>query len=348
MTAAPVTVGAADMAGPLPMTRVIDVLGEMFVDLAAGRTTSPARTVVEHGDQRVLLVSPAVWEKRGVGSVKVTTLTPDNPGRGLPLIHGIVALTDLETGRITALLDGAELTAVRTGAVAALATRWCTPEDADDLAVIGAGVQARALIRAVSAVRPIRTVRIHSRTRARAEELADWVRATAARSVHVTVHDTAEEAVAGAPIICTATSTDDATPVIEAGWVAAGAHVNVIGGTHPDAVELDPALLAEAVTVVEDRTAALDGAGEVRAALAGGLIGAEDLYELGRLVNGEIAVAGRTSVLRTVGMAIEDTAAAVALFERHRAARREADVREADGSSADTAPTREGVPDGHA
>ncbi|MFD5871158.1 ornithine cyclodeaminase family protein [Streptomyces sp. NPDC060322] len=320
MTAAPVMVGAADMAGILPMTRVIDVLGEMFVDLAAGRTRSPARTVVEHGDRRVLLVSPAVWEQRGVGSVKVTTLTPDNPARGLPLIHGIVALTDLETGQVTALLDGAELTAVRTGAVAALATRWCTPDDTDELAVIGAGVQARALIRAVSAVRPIRGVRIHSRTRAGAEQLADWVRLTASRPVRVTVHDTAQDAVTDSAIICTATSTDDGTPVVEADWVAVGAHVNVIGGTHPDAVELDPALLAGAVTIVEDRAAALDGAGEIRAALAGGLIKAEDLYEVGSLVSGEVALAGRTSVLRTVGMAIEDTAAAVALFEQCRAA----------------------------
>lgn len=312
---APVMVHAADMSGTRRMTRVIDVLGEMFVDLAAGRTRSPARTVVEHGDQRVLLVSPAVWEQRGVGSVKVTTLTPDNPARGLPLIHGIVALTDLETGRITALLDGAELTAVRTGAVAALATRWCTPDDADDLAVIGAGVQARALIRAVAAVRPIRTVRIHSRTRSGAERLADWIRETVPGPVRATVCDSAKDAVTDAPIICTATSTADATPVVEADWVASGAHVNVIGGTHPDAVELDPALLAGAVTLVEDRAAALDGAGEIRAALTDGSINTEDLYELGRVVSGEIGVAGRTSVLRTVGMAIEDTAAAVALWE---------------------------------
>ncbi|MEW2635151.1 ornithine cyclodeaminase family protein [Streptomyces sp. NPDC048389] len=339
---APVTVHAADMSGTRRMTRVIDVLGEMFVDLAAGRTRSPARTVVEHGDRRVLLVSPAVWEQRGVGSVKVTTLTPENPERGLPLIHGIVALTDLETGRITALLDGAELTAVRTGAVAALATRWCTADDADDMAVIGAGVQARALIRAVAAVRPIRTVRIHSRTRAGAEKLADWIRDTAPRPVLAVVCDTAREAVTDAAIICTATSTGDGTPVVEAGWVASGAHVNVIGGTHPDAVELEPALLADAVTVVEDRAAALDGAGEIRAALADGLIKAGELCELGRLVSGEVRVAGRTSVLRTVGMSIEDTAAAVALFEERRAAERET------GGPSAAAPTSEGVPDGHA
>ncbi|MEV0729627.1 ornithine cyclodeaminase family protein [Polymorphospora sp. NPDC050346] len=311
----PVTVTAAGMAGSRRLIRVIDVLGEMFVDLAAGRTRSPARTVLEHGPQRVLLVSPAIWEQRGVGSVKITTLTPDNPERGLPLIHGVVALTDLTTGQITALLDGAELTAIRTGAVAALATRWCTADDADDLAVIGAGVQARSLVRAVAAVRRIRTVRIFSRTRSRAEEFADEVRDTAPHPVRVEVCDTARAAVRDAPIICTATSTSADRPVLAADWVASGAHVNVIGGTHPDAIEVEPALLADAVVVVEDRAAARDGAGEVRAALAAGLIRPDDLCELGALVTGEVRAGGRTSVLRTVGMAIEDTAAAVALHE---------------------------------
>jgi ornithine cyclodeaminase len=80
-------------------------MADAFGDLSAGRTRSPSRTIVEHGQERQLLVGPAVWERRGVGSVKITTLTPDNPHRGLPLIHGVVVLTDLETGRITALLD---------------------------------------------------------------------------------------------------------------------------------------------------------------------------------------------------------------------------------------------------
>ncbi|GAB3955418.1 hypothetical protein [Streptomyces sparsus] len=131
----PIMIGAADMAGADRAARVVDALAGMFGDLAAGRTHSPPRTVVQHGPQRELLAGAAVWEPRGFGSVKVTTLTPGNPGRGLPLIHGVVVLTDLETGRVTALLDGAELTAVRTGAVAALATRLCAAEDAADLAV---------------------------------------------------------------------------------------------------------------------------------------------------------------------------------------------------------------------
>ncbi|MCC3766918.1 ornithine cyclodeaminase family protein [Streptomyces sp. UNOC14_S4] len=311
----PLMIDAGAMAGEERLLTVVDALADAFADLSAGRTSSPSRTVVQHGPQRELLAGTAVWERRGVGSVKITTLTPDNPGRGLPLIHGVVVLTDLGTGRVTALLEGAELTAVRTGAVAALATRLCAPEDAGDLALIGAGVQARALVRAVSAVRPIRSVRVFSRTRARTESFAQWVRDTSGPAVEVTVCDTARDAVMDAPIVCTATSTDDRTPLVAADWVAPGAHVNVIGGTHEDAVEVEPALLADAFVVVEERSAAVEEAAEVRAALAAGLIGEHQLVELGALVDGAAAAEGRTSVFRSVGMAIEDTAAAAALYE---------------------------------
>ncbi|MEV6978309.1 ornithine cyclodeaminase family protein [Kitasatospora sp. NPDC093806] len=319
MTHAPITIDAAAMAGEDRLRQVVESLAEMFADLATGRTESPSRTVVQHGPERELVTGTAVWERRGVGSVKITTLTPDNPGRGLPLIHGVVVLTDLETGRVTALLDGAELTAVRTGAVAALATRLCAPEDADSLAVIGAGVQARASVLAVSAVRPIRSVRVYSRTPARTEEFARWVRDTTRGRIEATVCDSVEEAVTGAAVICTTTSTSDATPLVRAEWVTPGAHLNVIGGTHEDSIEVEPALLATAYNVVEDGPTAVAEAGEVRAALAAGLIEEKDLHALGDLCRGAAPAvpAGpdrRTTVFRCVGMAIEDTAAAAALY----------------------------------
>jgi ornithine cyclodeaminase len=313
----PVLIGAQDMAAADRLPRVIEALAEAFADLSAGLTRSPSRTIITHGPDRQLVVSPAVWERRGLASVKITTLTPGNSARGLPLIDGVVVLTDTETGQITALLDGGELTAIRTGAVAGLATRLCASPNADDLAVIGAGVQARALVRAMFAVRPIRSVRVFSRTPARTESFAEWISesAGAGRPVQVTVCDTVLAAIADAAIICTATSTSDRTPLVEAGWVAPGTHLNVIGGTHEDAIEVDPVLLAAAFVVVEERAAALDEAGEVRAALADGLIGADDLHELGTLVNDATAPCEQTSLFRSAGMAIEDAAAAAALYE---------------------------------
>ncbi|WP_309111558.1 ornithine cyclodeaminase family protein [Saccharothrix sp.] len=295
------------MTDPEALARVVDALAEAFADLSAGRTLSPSRTVIEHGPHRQLLTGTAVWERRGVATVKITTITPDNPDRGLPLIHGTVVLVDLETGRVTAQFDGADLTAVRTGATAALATRLCAPEDAAELAVIGAGVQARALVRAISAVRPVEHVRVHSRTRP--DAFAEWVRESFGHSV--SLDDDVKTAVENAAIVCTATSTDDPTPLVDASWIADGAHVNVIGGTHEDAIEVDPTLLAKAFVVVEQKEAAIADAGEVRAALAGGLIREADLHEIGAITG---RPPGATSVFRSVGMPIEDTAAAAALF----------------------------------
>jgi len=316
----PVTIRAQDMAGADRLMQVIAALSDVFGDLSAGRTRSPSRTIVEHDRQRQLLVGPAVWERCGFGTVKISTLTPDNPERGLPLIHGVVVLVDLETGRIMALLDGGELTAVRTGAVAALATRLCAPEDAEDLAVIGAGVQAWALVRAVCAVRPIRSIRVFSRRRAGTDRFAERVLDSLGSGVRVTVCETGKAAVTDAAIICTATSTSDRAPLVAADWVARGAHVNVIGGVNEAAIEVEPALLSGAFLVVEERAAALEDAGEVRAALTGGLIDLAELHELGALVNLPRMTGGRTSVFRSVGLAIEDTAAAAALYQAARAA----------------------------
>jgi ornithine cyclodeaminase len=302
-------VRASDMAGADRMSRVIDTLAEMFTDLAAGRTTSPARNIIEHEDGRQLLVGASVWNRRGVATAKISTITPDNPARGLPLIHGVVVLTDIATGEMRALFDGAELTAVRTGAVAALATRLWAPKDADELAVVGAGVQARALVRAISTTRPVRSVRVCSRTRARAEEFAEWIRRTEGCGVFVC--DSAKEAVCDAPLICTATSTASTTPVLRGDWIARGAHLNVIGGTHEDAIEVEPSVFANAHVIVEERSAATREAGEVRAALAAGLIRIEDLRELGATPTPD----GHTTVFRSVGLPIEDTAAAAALYQ---------------------------------
>jgi ornithine cyclodeaminase len=312
----PALIGARDMAGTALLVRVMDALSEAFADLSAGLVPAPPRTIIEHGADQQLLVGPAIWEQRGAGCVKITTLTPGNPGRGLPLIDGVVVLTDLATGRIMALLDGAELTAIRTGAVAGLATRRLAIEDAGELAVVGAGVQARAVTRAVRAVRPIRSVRVVSRTRASAEAFADWISGTSEHPVKVTVCDTVRDAVIDAEIICTATATDGRTPLVLADWVAPGAHLNVIGGTHENAIEVDPALLAGALVVVEERAAALAEAGEIRAALAAGLIDPDHLHELGALLGRPAGEARRlTSLFRSVGLPVEDTAAAAAIFE---------------------------------
>ncbi|MFK3839723.1 ornithine cyclodeaminase family protein [Serratia sp. NPDC087055] len=302
-----------DMSGNTPLRHVMANLSEVFQDLRGGKAQSPSRTLLNHGPSE-MLISPAGWIKRGVASVKITTLTPGNSMQGLPLIHGVVVLTDINTGQMLALLDGAALTAVRTSAVAGLATQLCAPARAADLAILGAGVQARATLLAMLAVRPITRVRIYSRTKARTEAFAQWARTVT--TAEVVICQTLFDTVQGAEIICTTTSTSSCEPLIAADWVAPGAHLNIIGGTHEEAMEVDPALLKTALVVVETASAAQEDAGEVRTALTQRYIQPEQLHELGALILGEVAAnKGQTTLFRSVGLAIEDTAAAIALYE---------------------------------
>lgn len=302
-----------DMSGNTPLRHVMASLSEVFQDLRGGKAQSPSRTLLNHGPSE-MLISPAGWIKRGVASVKITTLTPGNSMQGLPLIHGVVVLTDINTGQMLALLDGAALTAVRTSAVAGLATQLCAPARAADLAILGAGVQARATLLAMLAVRPITRVRIYSRTKARTEAFAQWARTVT--TAEVVICQTLFDTVQGAEIICTTTSTSSCEPLIAADWVAPGAHLNIIGGTHEEAMEVDPALLKTALVVVETASAAQEDAGEVRTALTQGYIQPEQLHELGALILGEVAAnKGQTTLFRSVGLAIEDTAAAIALYD---------------------------------
>jgi ornithine cyclodeaminase len=305
-------IDAAEMAGVDRLRQVMTTLSDVFQDLRSGKEQSPPRTLLDHGRSE-MLVSPASWLKRGVASVKITTLTPGNAEHALPLIHGVVVLTDINTGQMLALLDGASLTAVRTGAVAGLATDLCANADAGNLAILGAGVQARAVLLAMLAVRPIRKVRIFSRTPARTELFVQWARTVTA--AEIAICHSVFEAVRGADIICTTTSTSSSKPLIEADWVTPGAHLNIIGGTHEEAIEVDPALLKTAFVVVETAAAAQEDAGEVRTALTQGYLQPEDLNELGAVILGESAAdEGQTTLFRSVGLAIEDTAAAIALY----------------------------------
>lgn len=306
-------INAVDMSGESCLKQVMDTMSNVFKDLRTGKEQSPQRTLLQYGSSE-MLISPAVWMKHGVASIKITTITPDNSQRELPLIHGVVVLTDTNTGQIIALLDGASLTAVRTGAVAGLATNLCAPAHAGDLAILGAGVQARASLLTMLAVRHIRSLRVFSRSATKTEEFVQWARTVT--SAKVSSCNTVFETVQGADIICTTTSTSDIEPLIKAEWVTMGTHVNIIGGTHEDALEVDPALLKTAFVIAETNCAAQDEAGEIRAALKQRYIQVESINELGALVIGESKAAkGQTTVFRSVGLAIEDTAAALAIYQ---------------------------------
>lgn len=315
MTASPLMIDASALETREMMARVVDALANGFVDLAAGHAQTKPRTLLETGPapHAQLLVSVASLDEQAVACVKITSLTPSNPDNGLPLLNGVVVVVDLGTGQVRALLDGAALTALRTGAVAGLATRLCRGGKPMDLAMIGCGTQARSLLTAMRLTAPIRRVRVWSRTRTRAKDFAAWA-GRVHGDIDIEICDRIDDAVRDASVVCTSTATDAGEPLVQAEWVRPGSHINVIGGTHSDVLEIDPGVLVDGFVVVEERDAALADAGEVRSGFAAGSLRSDDLHELATLVRGEVTPpAGATTVFRGVGMAIEDAAAAAAV-----------------------------------
>jgi ornithine cyclodeaminase/alanine dehydrogenase-like protein (mu-crystallin family) len=291
-------VGEDELLRLLPVAAAVDALEAAF---AGPPAEAPDRQVLD-ADGGELLVMPA-WGPDGVG-VKLVCITPGNLDRGLPLIHGVYVLFAPATHEPLAILDGAALTALRTSAVSALATRHLARPDAESLLIVGAGRQAHAHLDAMRAVRPIRRVAVRGRDPRRAAALEERVRAAGL------------EVGAGEPdIVCTCTTS--AAPVLDA--LPEGVHVNATGAYRPDLRELPTAAIAGASVFVETRAAALAEAGDLLQPIEEGAWSADRIAgDLAEVVAGR---SGRTSerertVFKSVGVALEDLAVAAAVAGR--------------------------------
>jgi ornithine cyclodeaminase/alanine dehydrogenase-like protein (mu-crystallin family) len=227
-----------------------------------------------------------------------------------------VLLFEPDTGRLSALLDGAAITAIRTAAVSGLATDLLARKDAAELAILGAGVQARTHLEAIAAVRPLRRVRIWSRN---PEHAVDLARESAARyPATIDAVATAEAAVRGADVVATVTASPQ--PVLQRPWVKDGAHINAVGSSIPTTREIDTATMAAARLFVDRRESALNEAGDVLIAMREGGFGADHIQaELGEVIVGTDP--GRRSateltLFKSLGLAVEDVASAAFILKR--------------------------------
>ncbi len=297
-----------DVEALLTMEECIDVMAEALAALARGEVVNPLRHLVRGNDGQGLLGMMPAWRggRHPVYALKEVCVFPGNPARGLDTHLGAVLLHNGETGQLVAIVNAAAVTAIRTAAVSAVATRLLAREDATVLAVLGAGVQARTHVTAMKLARNIREIRVFSRTRSKAEAIGN-----AAGS--------AEEAVRGADIIVTATSARE--PVIRREWISDGAHINAVGSSIAAARELDGATIAASSLFVDRRESTLNESGDYLFALREGAIaGPEHIKaEIGELLLG--TAAGRCSpseitLFKSLGLAVEDLAAAAFLFEK--------------------------------
>lgn len=307
--------GGEDVRRLVPMPEAIEAVASAFEQLSSGRAEIPLRTSVSAAGGVVLFMPGRLRDAEVLGG-KVVSVFPDNPASGLPAVSAVVLLLDASTGLPRALLDGTALTALRTGAASGLATRLLARPDASVLAVFGAGAQARTQIEAVRAVRPIREIRLASRTWRSAERLAAELSAEPG-APEVRVLDDPALAVEGAHVVVAATNSS--VPVFPGLAVSAGAHVNGIGSYTPEMQEVDEALVARATVFVDERGAALAEAGDLLVPLRKGLVTEEDLLtELGEVSLG--LHPGRTrddevTFFKSVGNAAQDLAVAARALE---------------------------------
>jgi ornithine cyclodeaminase len=295
----------------LDMPGCIDAMEAALSSLARGEMSMPLRSVFAPDGGSLIGLMPS---HRGgdtpLYSLKTVCVFPDNPKRGLDAHQGTVVLFDGETGETRALLNASAVTAIRTAAVSAVATRLLAREETPTLGILGAGVQARSHAEAMRAVRGFDRVLLYSPTPEHARACADEVGADAAGS--------AQEVVEAADVLVAATNATEA--VFERAWLRPGTHVNSVGGRPPRMTELDSATIADSAFFVDRRESTEAEAGDYQDALAAGAIGPDHI----RAEIGEVAIGakpGRQSdeeitVFRSMGLAVEDLAAAEYVVRR--------------------------------
>ena len=303
----------------LPMADAIAAMRDAFAQLANAQVTLPTReclpTPDEHG---VLLVMPCHSVASTLFSLKAITVFPDNPRHGLPTIQALVILTDGATGEHLAVMDGASVTALRTGAASGLATDLLARPDAAVAAVFGAGVQARTQLEAVCCVRTIRAAYVYDADSAAADRFAVEMTVRLGRPVRRA--GSPAEALKDADVVCTATTSS--VPVFADSELKRGVHVNAIGSFRPHVCEIPPETVCRARVVVDHHASALEEAGDLLGPLRDGLIRPSHFgTELGDVLLGRAPSRSHVdeiTLFKSVGVAVQDLCAAAKTLENAR------------------------------
>jgi ornithine cyclodeaminase len=302
------------------MRECIELMAEAFRALGRAEAVMPLRSALRLPDGSGLLgLMPAWLGTPGCLGLKAVTVMPGNHATPYDSHQGAVLLFETTHGSLEAILDASSVTAIRTAAVSALATRLLAREEAGDLAILGTGVQAASHLEAMLAVRPVRRVRAWSRNAGRVRAFAE--RESARHGLRVEAALSARAAVLGADLVCAVTSARD--PVLLGEWITPGAHLNAAGACFAAARELDTEAVRRARLFVDRRESALHEAGDILRPIEEGAITGDHIAgELGDLLLDRVP--GRRTpeeitLFKSVGLAVEDLAAAHHVHARARA-----------------------------
>ena len=276
---------------------------------ARGAGCSPVRAFLTTPEGAWFAAMPA-WIDDGAAALgaKLVIAMPHNAARGLPTHRAVVVLLDPATGAPQAWIDGESITAARTAAVSVVATRTLARRPRGVHAILGGGVQARAHLDAFARANLVDELVVWARAAPHAEEVASAARA---RGIRAAVAADADEAVRRAHVVTTCTAS--ASPLFTAASLQADAHVNAVGACVPTKRELPGAVVGAAALVVDDLAAAHAESGDVVLAVAEGAASWDGVVTLGEVLEGASPRPGAPTVFISLGMGIEDVAAASAI-----------------------------------
>ena len=301
----------------IDIDQLIAALAQAHIQYSTGKAVMPVRLVVSLPQIQGRITSmPGYLNYDKALGMKVVTYFQDNPKQNLPAILATIMLFSSETGKMIATMDGGYITAIRTACASALATQALANGDTPVLGILGAGVQARAHIEALTKVRRIERIKIFSPSGTSAAKLKQEMAASCAAAIEVAT--SAEQAVRDSDLLVTVTTAKD--PIINVDWLKPGVHINAVGSHRPDLRELDGATLRRSTVVVDSREAIMAECGDILLALKEGSIVDSDIHgEIGEVLAG--TKPGRTSpseitLYKSVGIAIQDVATAQLVYRQ--------------------------------
>ena len=301
----------------IDLDELIAALEQAHIQYSTGKAVMPVRLVVPlpQIQGRITSMPGYLNEDKALG-MKVVTYFQDNPKQNLPAILATIMLFSSDTGKMIAAMDGGYITAIRTACASALATRVLANPETPVLGILGAGVQARAHIQALTRVRQLRRIKLYSPSGKSARSIKQDLEKPCA--IPIDVVDSAQAAVRDSDLLVTVTTAKD--PIVQVEWLKPGVHINAVGSHRPDLREIDGATLKRAKVVVDSREAVMAECGDILLALKEQSIGAADIHgEIGEVLAG--TKAGRSSpseitLYKSVGIAIQDVAAAQLVYRK--------------------------------
>lgn len=306
----------SDLEKLLNMKEVIEIVEEAFRELQMGTAKLPERVTITINKMRGWMgVMPAYLERMGSLSTKIVTVFEKNSERNLPTTMATIILNSPETGEPLAIMDGTYITAMRTGAVSGVATKYLSRKDSKIVGIFGAGVQARTQLRAMYTIRDIEKAYVYDKIREKAEKYATEMSQKLNIAVEIC---NPKNLVTKSDIIITATTSK--TPLFDGKLVKPGTHLNVIGAFTPNAREVDDTVIEKSKIIVDQKSAALKEAGDLIIPIKKGVISEEDIYaELGEIITG--IKPGRETIseitlFKSVGLGIQDCATAWLAYDK--------------------------------